>query len=500
MINAPHEIKPRRRFPRVLLSDPRRKFPLRAGAMALVAIAGASAPSSAEESAAAAAPASGWILRRADQKDLTGEIERYDGDLGRLVFHPAGEQPAVEAEVRPGLLLWRAAPDGAPRGSWAWRARLDNGDTVCGRDFAVRDGEFRLISERFGHLALDLARVRSVAAESPADVIYEGPAPDERWGAETARLEGDRLALRVGEAVVGRRIGPMPERLSLEATLVGAASHRALIWGSDTPAGIHGRGTDAYVLLQIQLIQWQLNRFTENSMFAIPRDRVLRPGTTAPVRVRLFFDGENRRATLYLGDRRAAEWTDPHPPFELGTALAFQTVFGGQFQVSNIAAARWDGRLPPDEKELSELNAEAPHLVVLRNDDRLFGAIERADGRSIVLRGAMPKALEIPSGRVALIALGPIQPTETPARGFARLRLTDGSRLTANVRRIENGEIVGEMLDGHPLRLPLDAILEILWPERGADFARVARPRSPTAAAAAVGFHEARRFRAAILT
>ncbi len=462
------------RTPLIFTSAARRsrRFAAAVCAVTLAVLAPAKAQEDAGDGAAARAPAPRWTLRTADGAETGGAIERFVESEGKLFFRAANAVAAAELDTRTGLLLWRVLEPDDRKNDWAWRVRFANGDFVRCRTFMLANGELRLDSALFGQAATDFDRVRGVAAETPADIVYEGPWAGEHWEGASAKVQGNHLTLTVGNAPVGRKIGRMPLLMTLEATFSGAAMNRAVLWGGDELTGVHGRSSPSYSLMNIQLAQWSLHRHTADGMFPVGTDAMARPGASAPVRVRLFVNGEQRRIALYLGDRRVTEWEDVRSAFDPGETLVFQSVFSGRFMVSDIAIARWNGALPPDAGELSALTEAAPHLAALRNDDRVVGVLTSADGRSARFREVGAKELEIPMARIARIEFPRNPPEEEAAPAFARIRLADGSKLSLKIRRIENGEVLGQDGGGKDFRLPLGAIREILWPARSNDVAQ----------------------------
>ena len=104
------------------------------------------------------------------------------------------------------------------------------------------------------------------------------------------------------------------------------------------------------------------------------------------------------------------------------------------------------------------LNAP-PHTVLLANGDETHGTIGSITPELVQLDSEVG-AMELPASRLTAIDFGG-PPVER--RAGARLRLANGGILTLKNYRIENRTMVGESELAGELKLPLEAVQELVF-------------------------------------
>ncbi len=101
-------------------------------------------------------------------------------------------------------------------------------------------------------------------------------------------------------------------------------------------------------------------------------------------------------------------------------------------------------------------------VVILRNRDLVEGSLSDLDAQAVRLRGVDRKQIRLERSKVAAIVLSNDLSRSLRPRGtYARLVLTNGSRISLAAAKTEGALLVGKTLFGSPIAVPLDQVVAL---------------------------------------
>ncbi|CAN5610356.1 hypothetical protein BH10PLA2_BH10PLA2_33120 [soil metagenome] len=101
-------------------------------------------------------------------------------------------------------------------------------------------------------------------------------------------------------------------------------------------------------------------------------------------------------------------------------------------------------------------------IVLLRNRDQIEGTLSNLDAQTVRLRGVDRKEIRLERGKVAAIILSNDLSRSLRPRGtYARLVLSNGSRISLASAQTEGVMLVGKTLFNSPVTVPLDQVLAL---------------------------------------
>ncbi|MDB6149314.1 MAG: hypothetical protein JWQ44_762 [Chthoniobacter sp.] len=176
-------------------------------------------------------------------------------------------------------------------------------------------------------------------------------------------------------------------------------------------------------------------------------------GKERPLRkVRILADRVSGRLNVVIDGEVVAKFT--RKPGErsrnLGRAVSVGVQAGTPCSFSNLWLAPWNGRMP-------DSNAVTGHSLLLANGDETAGILESVSPETTRFTSDVG-VLEVPTERVSIIDLGGQAPS--PSK-HSRVRLTDGSSVSVEAYRLENGTVHCESALAGSLQIPRTAVQEI---------------------------------------
>jgi hypothetical protein len=178
----------------------------------------------------------------------------------------------------------------------------------------------------------------------------------------------------------------------------------------------------------------------------------------AGFRVSVFFNLDERRIWLRVNGRPTAEWSDPRPMDQNGCGLAFASE--APSTVTELRVQQWDGRA--ETMEDHEAPGEAESLW-LKSGDRITGDILAIASDAVRLRSQLGE-LTIPLDQVYQCRFRHGGGETPPSPDALAVRLLDGSFIRLTNACIADGLLSGQNTHAGPMRLPLKAVTQILWP------------------------------------
>ena len=101
-------------------------------------------------------------------------------------------------------------------------------------------------------------------------------------------------------------------------------------------------------------------------------------------------------------------------------------------------------------------------VVLLRNRDQVEGTLSDLDGQSVRLRGIDRKEIRLERSKVAAIILSnDLSRSLRPRGAFARLVLSNGSRISLASAKTEGAVLVGKTLFGSAIAAPVDQVFAL---------------------------------------
>jgi hypothetical protein len=393
---------------------------------------------------------------------MTGTLESMDPAAGTLVLrHPSVRDPMTVA--LPAVDSYTAAPGAPAPEAGPWTVELSNGDELKGGVRALAADKLELDTWYSGRVQVARPMIRALHQGGGA-TIYEGPGDDETgWVAGRGALTLRDGALIMGNnQIVGRELPSMPKRARIDVELRWMAySYIMIHLYADKPASQDGSG-GAYILSFQGNQRLEMSRMTPNQ--GTRRLGIANlPGMESEsqqfqVRFSIFCDVEKRTFAVWVNDRAAAEFQDPQAFEGTGRALTFFTMQSPQTEVRNIAVRAWDGRLP----SAAAAAAADADLLTLRNGDQLSGEVKTMTDTSIQVETAFG-SLEIPHDRVERLVFRAGETRARRNRGDVRLTLTDGSKITLDLQKMEAGVFEGTSENVSGVRLPWSGVKRAEW-------------------------------------
>lgn len=393
---------------------------------------------------------------------MTGTLESMDPAAGTLVFrHPSVRDPMAVA--LPAVDRYTAAPGVAAPASGPWTVELTNGDELKGEVRALAADKLELDTWYAGRVQVARPMIRALHQGGGAS-IYEGPGDDETgWVAGRGALTLRDGALIMGNnQIIGRELPSMPKRARVDVELRWMAySYIMIHLYADKPASQDGSG-GAYILSFQGNQRLEMSRMTPNQ--GTRRLGVANlPGMESEtqqfqIRFTIFCDAEKRTFAVWVNDRAAAEFQDPQAFEGTGRALTFFNMQSPQLEVRNISVRAWDGRLP----NAAAAPAADADLLTLRNGDQLSGEVKAMTDKSIQVETAFG-SLEIPHDRVERLVFREGETRARRNRGDVRLTLTDGSKVTLDLQKMEAGVFEGASENVSSARIPWSGVKRAEW-------------------------------------
>lgn len=385
-------------------------------------------------------------------------IEGYDDARNTLrVRHPFAQEPF---DLLTTALTRFTAAESAPAQavSAGWLVSLANGDQIRGDELSLADGKLRMRSSLLGEITAPRAALASLTRSAAMKTIYDGPRKNDEWvrGRQKMKLNEDKLTVAIAEPV-GINVRELPRRARIDVEVRWSFPNFFISFYTRSALAVWEGTTSGYQLIYQMGNNVILNRLTPGVGINQIGVANLPKSARRSASMSFFFDLDGRRIALMMGERLIADWKEPSPPADTGTVISFLT-HNADIEVLKLRVSEWDGVLPGADPGRGPGDADS---ILLSNGDNLTGTLEKIANNVATVKSPFGE-LPIPIGNISRVALK----TDAPAAKAegVRLALSDGTNLTLVIRRISEGVVHGEHRWLGPVRVPLAAVRQAVWP------------------------------------
>jgi hypothetical protein len=330
----------------------------------------------------------------------------------------------------------------APAESRRAVVELTNGDAVAG-ELVNLDGKTLTLQTWFaGRVTIQRPFVQRVmfVGELPA-ASYSGPNSLEEW-----KSEGNRNAwsfqkgalYAVGSGQLARDV-KLPAMATIEFDVAWRGNlNGAVGFGFEEGRRVYQSG--GYMVqfnyATITLQRYRANQGSNNLGQSLELPELQRK---TKMRVALRVNQSKKQIALFLDGTLARQWSEPEEWAAKGTALVLMAQGQGQWRISNLTVAGWDGRL---DGEVSA-GAKDADLVRLNNGDQVSGTVKSITNGQIALTTSFAE-MNVPVERAVAVELA--SATSERARrqaGDVEAFFLDGRKLTVALDKLDEQQFTG---------------------------------------------------------
>ncbi|MHC4874873.1 MAG: TlpA family protein disulfide reductase [Planctomycetota bacterium] len=336
-----------------------------------------------------------------------------------------------------------------------------NGDVLFARLSAIDDTFLTLTSRRQGTVRLRRDGIRLLERMDNPGLVYVGPQGAEEWTTleqgqafeKWQQLPEGSLSTTGWLAEIFREL-PIPKQAEIEVTLESQDKLKFLIAFGDRPDD------------SIRIETW------DDELVALAGDDFEPILTIGPsqkkVQLRLYLDREQGRLSIYsvagkkLGEIANAKTRDTRTGFYLRNK-------GEQLQLNALRVSRWTGNPP---QEITDRGTR----IHLATGTAIYGALTDFDPQTQSLRlKSANETRSVPINEIDRVFLADDE-NDVPSSELAQAFYYDGTRITGNVVRIDNGQMLIKPNSAEaPIESPLAGMRRLVFrqpedlPEDGHD-------------------------------